>query len=179
MPRFLVSKFLDSIIELLIKGVPESFLFILAIYILTRIKFDLKKYLFMSLIITFISYITKWLPINMGTHTMLSLLILILIFIIVNKVNLQNIIKSIISVIVVAIIIVISEVLNELLLVAIFGQAETKKLFDFGSAVIISVCMLPSTIIFAFILLILYFILLKYDKNKKVKDGKASEKIGE
>ena len=175
----LLDKFLESLIELLIKGIPESFLFVLAVYILTRIKFDFKKYIFLSFIITVTTYVTRWLPVNLGTHTMLSLLILILFFLLVNKVNLQNIIKSIISVVILAIILVISEVLNLLLFNAIFGQAEAEQLFNSSSAIIKSISMLPSTIFFAFILLILHFILKIYDKNKKVKDGKVSEKIGE
>jgi len=170
--------FLESLIELLIKGLPESFLFVLALYIFTRVKFDYKKYMLLSLMLTLIIYLTRWLPINLGTHTMLSLLFLILLFLIVNKVNLQNIIKSIISVVILAIILMISEVLNLLLFNAIFGQAESEKLFNSSSALIKSVSMLPSTIIFALTLLVIYFLLLIYDKSKKAKDGKASEKIG-
>jgi len=175
----LLDKFLESLIELLVKGIPESFLFVLAVYIFTRIKIELKKYILLSLIFTLVTYLTRWLPVNLGTHTMLSLLILILLFLLANKVNLQNIIKSIISVIVIAILISISEVLNLFLFNAIFGQAEAEQLFNSSSAIIKSISMLPSTIFFAFILLILHFILKIYDKSKKAKDGKASEKIGE
>lgn len=165
-----------SLIQLLIEGIPESFLFVLAVYIFTRIKLNVKKYLSLSLIFTFIIYLTRLLPINPGTHTLLSLLVLIIIFIITNKVDLQNIIKTITSAIIIAIIIAVSEELNILLFFAFLGQSKTDKLLS-GSSIITTVCEIPSTIIFALIILISNLILIKIDKNKKAKSGKISEEI--
>jgi signal transduction histidine kinase len=167
-----------SLFDLLIKGIPESFLFVLAVYVFTRIRFNFKKYVILSLIFTFIIYLTRWLPINLGTHTMLSLLILILLFIVANKVDLQMIIKSIVSVIIIAIIIVISEELNVLLLIAFWGQSKAGKLLS-GSSIMVSVYEIPSTVIFALVILASYFVLAKIDKNKKVKNGEIGAKTSE
>ena len=169
--------FSASLFDLLIKGIPESFLFVLAVFVFTRIKFEMKKYIILSLVFTLIVSLTRWLPINLGTHTMLSLLILIVLFIVANKVDLQSIIKTIISVIIIAIIIVISEELNILLLLAIFGQSKTDELLS-GSSVMVSVYEIPSTVIFAVIILISHLIFVKIDKSKKVKDGEIGAKTG-
>ena len=167
-----------SPIELLIKGTPEGFLFVLAVYILTRTKIDWLKYVIQSLIFIVMTYALRLLPINIGTHTMLSLLALIILFIVANKIDLQMIIRSTISVIIIAIIIVMSEELNVLLLLAFWGQSKTNTLLS-GTSIMVSVYEIPSTVIFALVILASYFVLAKIDKNKKVKNGEIGAKTGE
>ena len=167
-----------SPIELLIKGTPEGFLFVLAVYILTRTKIDWLKYVIQSLIFIVMTYALRLLPINIGTHTMLSLLALIILFMAFNKVSLQKLISAITSVIIIAIIVFISEELNLLLLIAIWGQSKTNALLS-GTSIMVSVYEIPSTVIFALVILASYFVLAKIDKNKKVKNGEIGAKTGE
>lgn len=173
-----MTSFIDSLIELLIKGIPESFLFVLAVNVFTRTKFDLKKYLVLGSIFTLITYLTRWLPINLGTHTMLSLLALIFLYLIAYKVDLQYIIKSIISVIAIAIIIVVSELIDLLLLSEIYGKIKAEELLNSSSPLIKSVSALPSILIFGIVVLVIYLIMSKKDKSKVKEHGKTDQKTG-
>ena len=160
-----------SFIDLLVKGIPEGFLFVFAVYIFTRIKFDVKKYLILSVLFTILTYVYRKLPIFFGVNTILSLLTLILLFIVFYRVNLQILIKTIVSVIAIAIIIIISEELNFLILNGIYGHEKTQSLFktEYG----VSIYSIPSTIMFAVIVFIVFFVLLYIDKHKKDNDGNA------
>lgn len=165
-----------SIVELLIKGIPESFLFVLALFIFTRTKLTLNKYLIMSICFTIVTYLTRWLPINIGTNTMLSLLVLIFIFLIANKIDLRFIVKTIISVILIALIILISEAINIFLLSAFVGMQSAEDMLNSGNAVEKSLSALPSIIIFGIVVLIVYLVMKKRDKKrtKHGEDGKGA-----
>jgi|GEM_PF-329286 hypothetical protein len=165
-----------SFFDLLVKGIPESFLFVLAVYIFTRIKIEIKKYLILSFLITIITFLIRLLPITLGVHTILSLLSLIILFIIFYKVNLQILIKTIISVIVIAIIVIISEELNLVFLLSIYGSKKTEQLLN--SPTTVSIYSIPSTIFFAVIVLIAFLVLSLIDRRKKGKNGVVSEKTG-
>lgn len=173
-----MSRFSLSLIELLIEGIPESFLFVFAVYIFTKLKFDIKKYLLISLALVVVTYITRWLPINLGTHTMLTLLVLIVLFIVINKVSLQYVVRSIVSVITLAVILVVSELLNLLLLIVLFGRQESEELLNSNSPIIKDISKIPSIVIFAAIILICHIVLLKLDKHKKDQNGNSGTEDG-
>ncbi len=164
-----------SILEMLIKGIPESFLLMFALYIFTNTRVAIKKYLLLSSILTVITYFTRWFPINLGTHTMLTLLLLIVIHLTANKGSLHYIIKTIVSVIVIALIILVSETIDMLLLAQIYGNKEANEMLTSSDAVIKSLSALPSIVIFGLVVLIIYIVLEK-KRNKKDNDGKAGKK---
>ena len=168
-----------SPIELLITGVPQGFLFVLALYIFTRTNTDIIKYVIQSLILIVVTYLLRFLPINLGVHTMLILFALIILFMAFNKVSLAKFVNAIVSVVIIAIIIIITELLNVLFLDLVFGQAETNILIYHSSPLIKSLSEIPSTVIFALIILASYFVLAKIDKNKKVKNGAIGAKNSE
>lgn len=173
-----MTSFSDSVIELLIKGIPETFLFVWAVNVLTRTKFELKKYLTISIILMIITYLTRWLPISLGTHTMLVLLCLIFLYLITNKLDLQFIVKTITSIILIAIIVVVAEVLDMMLLTAIFGKITAESYFNSTSSLIRSVSALPSITIFGIIVLMIHLIMSKKDKKGLCKDGETVKKVG-
>jgi uncharacterized membrane protein (UPF0136 family) len=164
---------------LLITGVPQGFLFVLALYIFTRTNTDIIKYVIQSLILIVVTYLLRFLPINLGVHTMLILLALIILFMAFNKVSLAKFVNAIVSVVIIAIIIIITELLNVLFLDLVFGQAETNILIYHSSPLIKSLSEIPSNAIFALIILASYFVLAKIDKNKKVKNGAIGAKNSE
>ena len=85
-----------SWIELLMKGIPEGFLDVLAIYIFTNTKFEKSRYVILSVLFIASTYLIRLLPINLGVNTMLGLLVLILIFIVGCKAEPPKVIKSVI-----------------------------------------------------------------------------------
>jgi hypothetical protein len=146
-----------------------------ALYIFTNTRVAIKKYLLLSSILTVITYFTRWFPINLGTHTMLTLLLLIVIHLTANKGSLHYIIKTIVSVIVIALIILVSETIDMLLLAQIYGNKEANEMLTSSDAVIKSLSALPSIVIFGLVVLIIYIVLEK-KRNKKDNDGKAGKK---
>lgn len=161
--------------QFFIIGIPQGFLFVLATYIFTNTKFNFKKYIFISSIVTVLTYLIRFLPITIGVNTMLSLLVLIMAFLIVYKFDLPKIAELIVSVIVIFFIIGVSELFNELILNFAFGKAKSQALLNSSSSVIKSVSLIPSNIIFAVIVLIVYLIL-SNKRNKKDENGKAGKK---
>ncbi len=149
-----------SLIELLIKGIPEGLLDVLAIYILTKTPFDKKKYILISSIFIVTTYLIRWLPINLGVNTMISLLVLVVIFLCTTKIDLTKLIKSIISM---AIILITCEEINILLLIAIFGKNSAQELLS--SSIGKSLYGSPSTVFFAIVIFIIYFVIKKKAKN--------------
>jgi hypothetical protein len=163
-----------TLIELLIKGVPEGFLDVLAIYLLTKTVFDKKKYLLLSLAFIVSTFIIRNVTDNVPVNTMLSLLILIIFFVTICKAPPFTVIKSTLFM---AITLIICETLNGAVLVLIFGQDTAKAFFD--HAVSRSISGIPSTLFFALAIVIYYLIVKKINKNKKAEYGEISEKTGE
>ena len=167
-----------SLAQLLIIGIPQGFIFVLGIYILTRTKFELFKYLILSSIVTLLTYLIRFLPISIGINSMLSLLVLILLFLITYKLNLPQIIRLIVSVIAIFLFICFSEILNEAILYILFGKIRTQDLLNSSSPLIKSISMIPTNIILAILVLVSYIFVIKI-KNKKAKHGEVGKETGE
>lgn len=96
-------------IEFLLRGIPESFLFILAIYVFSKTKINKKTYIISSLLYALSTYIIRLLPIDYGVHMILSVLCLLFISVVYNK---FEVIVSIKSIIVMYLIQFVSEAIN-------------------------------------------------------------------
>jgi hypothetical protein len=167
-----------SLPQLLIIGMPQVFLFVLAIYIFTGTKFDIKKYIIFSAVITVLTYLIRFLPISLGVNSMLSFLALVLLFLITYKFDLPKIIRLTVSVIITFMFICISEIINEIILMLAFGKVRTQDLLNSSSELMRSLFMIPTNIIFAIIVFVSYIVLSK-KKSKKELNGEVSEKTGE
>lgn len=166
-----------SLTQFLIIGIPQGFLFVLAIYIFTKTKFNMKKYLLIGSIVTVLTYLIRFLPITVGVNTMISLLALILVFMFVYKLDLPKIVNLIVSVIAIFLFIGISEFVNEIILDLLLGRVQTQALQNNGSALVKSLLWIPTNIIFAILVLVIYFIAFR-KKSGKDKDGQAFEEAG-
>lgn len=166
-----------SMTQLLIIGVPQVFLCVLAVYVFTKTKFEIKNYIILSSVVILVTYLVRFLPITLGVNSMLSFLAMILLFLLIYRPDLPNIINLIVSVIIIFMFVGFSEIINELILVLIFGKIKTMELLNLSSELIRSLYMIPTNITLAILILISYFILLKI-KNKKEKHGEVSEKAG-
>lgn len=95
--------------EFIVRGIPEEFLFVLAVHAFSKTGINIKKYLLSGVSFWIIEYLIRLLPIQYGIHSILSLIALIILVSFVNKID---VIKSIRSGIIIFIISFILEGLN-------------------------------------------------------------------
>lgn len=100
-------------IEFLLRGIPESFLFILAIYVFSKTKINKRIYIISSLLYAMSTYIIRLLPIDYGVHMILSVLCLLFILVAYNK---FEVILSIKNIIIIYLIQFLSEAINVIIL---------------------------------------------------------------
>lgn len=163
-------------ITLLIVGLPQSFLAILAFHFFSDTKVNTKKYIMLSLLCALITYLFRFLPIELGVNTVLTLLIMIVAFQFAYKTELSRVIRVIVSAVVAFILIAVSELADMLLLTALFGSYDkASELLNSEDGLIKSVSVSPSNLFFAAFIFIGYFIL---KKTRKRKNGEAGTKVG-
>lgn len=136
-------------IEFILRGLPEGFLVVFAIYVFSKNEIDKKKYLITSIIFSLITYMVRMLPINYGVHMVLSVLILLFIVVSYNKIDVVSSIKSIIFIYLIQF---VSEAINVLILNFMNIDLE----IQFKNPIYKSIIGIPSLIITAIIILIFY-----------------------
>lgn len=146
-------------IELLLRGIPESFLYLLGIYVFSKVRIHKRKFIKASVIIALVMYCIRLLPINYGVHTILSILFIIFLSIFYNKIDSIQAIKS---TIIMFLIQFLSEGINMLILMSIFNK-NLEGLFN--NVIYKTLLGLPSLII---TLIILYSF---YKKKDVIKNG--------
>lgn len=136
-----------SILEFILRIIPEAFLIILAINLLSYKKIKPKEYVASSIFIAISAYLVRMLPIYYGVHTVINIIIYILIAVLVSKIS---IIKSISSVLKVIALICICEWINVLILdkvmkldlQIIFNEPFKKILYSTPSLVMFAISIL-------------------------------------
>jgi len=156
-----------TVLEFFTRGIPEAFLFIFAAYAFSNNLLDKKKWILSSLIMAVIGFISRSLPIHYGVHTILNVFAFI---IIVSNINKIDLIKSIQIGIFTVIIQFICEAANVFLIQYIF-RADIGKIFK--DPTLKTVYGIPSTVLFAGIVILYYFKISKRKEKKKI-DGKIS-----
>lgn len=167
-----------SPIEVLIKGIPETLLIVLAIHIFMNIKIIPTKFILLSVLGLITTYLIRFLPISLGVNSIILLIAWVVFSQLIYKLDISKIIKLVISVVVTIIFIMIAEMANMVLLNAYFGEAEATALWTSTSALTKSLANLPATIVFAILVFISWLVLAKIRKNKKDKNGKSGEETG-
>lgn len=167
-----------NIIMLFLKGIPEGLLAPLALHIFTRTKINTIKYLLLSFIYIVTTYLIRLLPVTIGVNTIVTLLVLIVCFQIAYKPQLSKVVRLVVSAVVMTLLIVISELLNMLLLTAMYGQEKAKELFNSSDGWTQVFSTLPSTVFLGLLILAGYFILKSIDKRKN-EHGKTGTETGE
>lgn len=149
----------QDILSIITRMIPEAFLIIYSIYLLTRSKVDMKK-IFISGIIGGIGiYLIRFLPIHFGVHTILSIMLYILIAV---KLNKMDVYKSIAITLISIIILFSSDFLFVVIFTNIIGISSDMLLNEGWVANITGI---PSLILFYIIIRII-----AYYKEKKVSN---------
>ena len=136
-----------SLIEFILRIVPEAFLIMLAFYLLNYKRVNTKRYIISSVFIAISTYLVRMLPINYGVHTIINMIICILVIVSMNKISS---IKAISAVIKVTTLIAICEWVNiivldkvmKLDLKMIFKDPLKKMLYSTPSILMLSIIIL-------------------------------------
>ena len=107
--------------EFLLGYILQSFTFVLALYAFTKTKFILNQYILTSLIFTVSTYFVRLLPISLGIHTLLNLLVLMALGILYLKIPVFSTMFATMSSI---IIVCIYESIGLLIIESIVGQEQ-------------------------------------------------------
>lgn len=147
-----------SIFEFIFRAMPESFIYMFAIYSLSKTIVDKKKYLISSILMVMCVFIIRLLPINYGVHTILNIIMAIVITSTISKID---ILKSIRASITMIIVLFSCEGLNVAILRIILGSRLEEIL---SNTVMKTIYGLPSLILFGVIITLYYITLKKRDK---------------
>lgn len=142
-----------TLFELIVRTIPEGFLFILASYIFASQQIDKKRYCIAGVLIGICTYLIRMLPINFGVHTIILLVLYTLIGILICKIN---VVRCITAGLVSIIIMFTSELLNVVLIQKILEIPLEKVV---GNPYMKQLYFMPSLLIFASVMFILYKLL--------------------
>lgn len=154
--------------EYILGYVLQGFAVCLGIYAFCVKKVEMRKYVAVSLIFIVISYVMRLLPVSFGVHTILNLACLFLLAIFFLRMPALVALRSILAI---TILLLVTELFSVFLITKIVGQAQFDSMMNdnLGKALIA----LPSSVIFAAIVLAAYFVLRKIKVKKSVKNGEG------
>jgi len=149
-------------IELILRTIPEGFLYMLGIYIFSYTKINKSKYIISSLITGIIIFLIRELPISYGIHTILLILIIAFFNMFYNKVDA---VSSVSSTIIIFVLQIISEIGN----VSLLNLLNLNIDLLFKDPIMKSVLGIPSLLITLLLILGYKFIKNrgKYEFNRK------------
>ncbi len=98
-------------IEFFLRTLPEIFIMIWGIHIISRRSIDMIKYVFSSIIVSILTFFVRWLPIYFGVHIMINIILIISIMAIIEI----PIIKAMYSTLLIFLMLSLSEFLNTLI----------------------------------------------------------------
>lgn len=141
--------------EFIVRSIPEEFLFVLAVHAFSKTRINLKKYLLSGILFSFIVYLIRMLPIQLGIHTILNLVIIVSITSFINKIDVINSIRAGFIIFILGF---IFEGINLL-----FIQFLLKKDLNYimSNPILKTLYGLPSLFLFAIFVIAYYIILLK------------------
>lgn len=142
----------QNILSLFTRMIPEAFLVIYAIYLLTSSKVDIKK-IFLSSIIGGVGvYITRLLPIHFGVHTILAVMLYIVLAVKFNKIE---IFKAITLVLTLQIILFICDTTLFIIYTKLFSFSSE---ILFGQSFISAIAGIPPLILFYLVIKLIAFL---------------------
>lgn len=149
-----------SFIEFFFRGLPEAFIIAFAAYAFSHKKIEVNKCLIATVIIAFMGYVVRLLPIDFGVHTILNIFIFIVLCICFLKFDYIIAIKVSVTMFICQF---LAEGINLFIIQAILGKDIATILENPMEKIFYTV---PSTIILGSIVFIYYFILKKKNKLK-------------
>lgn len=136
-----------SLIEFILRTIPESFLIIWAIYLFAYKRIDPKRYITSSIFIAITTYLIRMLPINYGIHTIINIVNLILITVSINKISIMKAISAVLKIMITLSIcewinIIVLDKVMKIDLQMIFSEPIKKMVYSTPSLVMFGVIIL-------------------------------------
>ena len=116
----------SSLLEFVLRGIPEGFLFIFAGYTFSKTKVDFKKFLLAGALLSLLGYAIRLLPIHFGIHSVLVLIVCIILLSIISNISIM---KAVSATFIMLIIGFAAEILNIVVLALVKGM-DTMELFN-------------------------------------------------
>lgn len=159
----------NNLLELLVRGIPESFISMLGVYAFSKTIFRIKPYLISSLVLFFGTILIRSLPINTSYFVMLIFLLIVILSITIVKTGLSRGIKGSI---VTYIFLIVTESFNTFLLFALYGKDIKDRIAS--DATYRTLHFIPSTLVFALIIITSFVYLNR--KRLGTKNGTGGKK---
>ncbi|AKC61095.1 hypothetical protein FDB88_08325 [Clostridium sporogenes] len=106
-----------SILEFFLISIPETFIFMVGIYFLSKKKFSKKRLIIMALLFAIESYCVRMLPIHFGIHLAINIIFSIIVSVNIGKISIKDAISYNMLMI---IILCISEFVSIFVLIKVF-----------------------------------------------------------
>lgn len=149
-------------IEILLRSIPEMLLMIWGVCVVARQTINIKVYMISSIIMGIVTFFIRMLPIYFGIHTFIGVVLIICVMVIIGI----PIVKAIYGALLMFLILSLSEYLNMVML----NLLNVDTNIEFANPIIKSILGIPSLIISAlFIIVIYYFIKRKTKKGDWLK----------
>ena len=139
-----------TLLEFFLRTIPESFILIMALFILCDVKIKVKPYIISSILYGVCQYFIRILPINYGINTIIGIFVIILIM---NQICKAEIILAIKSSLIITIVLFLLEWINMIGLTFLFGD-YMKVIFNNSTLKILYG--IPSLILLEGLILIYY-----------------------
>jgi len=154
-----------TLLELILKGIPEAAIFTLGLYAFSKNKMQTKQY-WAVVIMTFVSvFLLRMLPINHSVNIMINYIFITVLAFAVMKMTL---LKSIISCLLTIGAVLVGEAANFFLLQSTIGSQKILEIMG-GDPITKVIYTIPSTVVFgAIIFTAYYFNVLKIPKKKEL-----------
>lgn len=151
-----------NILEILVKGAPESLLVVLCVYFFCKIKPKISQLAILWFLHVAVTFITRIVLPGYGMSLLITLIVLVVIFNLLLKVPLTKVINGAVLCI---LFVIIAEALN-FLLIQVFFPGKTELILNDATARIIY--MIPSTVFMAISVLGVYYFNFKRKKKEDV-----------
>lgn len=151
-----------TLLEVLLRGLPEGFIIIFAVYAFSKTVINIKRYIVSSIIFVIAVCLIRLLPIQYGVHTILNTIVIIVLTVNINKIA---IIKSILAGVITVIVEFICEGINMLIIQYIFKEDIMNLLNEPSLKILYGI---PSLVIFAVIVANYYYYLARRKKLMEV-----------
>ncbi len=156
-------------IEFFLRTIPEMFILIWGIHVISTKFFDIPQYILSSILISILTFFVRWLPIYFGIHIVINIILITSIMIIIGI----PIIKAMYSTLLMIFILSLSEFLN----IIILSLLNIDTNFEFLQPVTKCVLEAPSLVITSIFIIIMHYLLKTKDpliifnssKKKKLK----------
>jgi len=146
-------------IEFFLRTLPEIFVMVWGIHVISRESIDIFKYAFSSIILAVLTFFVRWLPIYFGVHMIINMILIISIMVVISI----PIIKSIYSTLLVFFVLALGEFLNMILLDLLNININSESLNIYEKCLY----WLPSLIFLLLFIITMNYLLKKREKSKK------------